>query len=780
MPILTIGDASFDLHPSGPRAWTPGEANEWAEAVTSAATSGALGGPDTTISSAGLAKLRRNAQGIVEASEDGEIFKRLSRAAEVYNVRDYLNDAQKANLAAGSAVNATAAMQAIFAIISAVPGVSDALDAIIEVPGAADLFQISSTCTYIGGVGRSLVFKGETGLSRGGSKASGFIWTGAQGGTMFDLRAINGSVIKDLAFNGGNLAKYVLRLREYYEGGAQIASSGVWLYRCRFNEPTLLDGNSALVAAGHDNGVAGTKQASEYRFFYCDFNGCNELGQQGWGFRALTAGNTKNFVFSHCTFSQLYRCAEAGSGYMIVVECNAGNIGYDRDSNACMFVHSGNTLNIQGGGLENGALGYYARFAKPGQSTSTLISGVYLSCTPPADDFVIDVFGPTRISQSHFENTSRAGAPAWAPSTAYTVGQYRKNNGRIYRCAVSGTSAASGGPSGIVTLGTETDGSVTWKFITAATMLEWAASTAYTLGKERFNGDKAYRVTVAGTSAASGGPTGTGSTIVDGSVTWSYMNPAVADTLRIRADASKVADGWGGKVIEGCSFPYIDDQVITATPVYDGSNHLGKGDYARSVAHQVTCLGNVTGESGSDIDRPLPDTIGTALTNLRDTMWTDDLAGELPNATVLRNDGDVFAITVPAADLAPNSGLRTLCLLPPFSKLTSCVARVTTPFSGTGLSGTIEMSVGIEAVAGLPDEDGILLAFDAKTAAITRGKAAAHYGAQFDTALGGYIGNDPGGYQDRLKVRVAVGAGSVANLSAGSVTFYIEFKRLGV
>lgn len=55
----------------------------------------------------------------------------------------------------------------------------------------------------------------------------------------------------------------------------------------------------------------------------------------------------------------------------------------------------------------------------------------------------------------------------------------------------------------------------------------WVASTAYTLGQIRVNGSNVYRVTVAGTSAGSGGPTGTGSAIVDGTVTWSYISASV-------------------------------------------------------------------------------------------------------------------------------------------------------------------------------------------------------------------------------------------------------------
>jgi len=54
----------------------------------------------------------------------------------------------------------------------------------------------------------------------------------------------------------------------------------------------------------------------------------------------------------------------------------------------------------------------------------------------------------------------------------------------------------------------------------------WAASTAYALGaRVLHDSGRTYSCTTAGTSAASGGPTGTGSAIVDGTVRWAYVLP---------------------------------------------------------------------------------------------------------------------------------------------------------------------------------------------------------------------------------------------------------------
>lgn len=56
----------------------------------------------------------------------------------------------------------------------------------------------------------------------------------------------------------------------------------------------------------------------------------------------------------------------------------------------------------------------------------------------------------------------------------------------------------------------------------------WAASTAYLVDQHVINDSgKCYKCTVAGTSAASGGPTGTAvSGITDGTATWGYVGTA--------------------------------------------------------------------------------------------------------------------------------------------------------------------------------------------------------------------------------------------------------------
>jgi uncharacterized phage protein gp47/JayE len=51
----------------------------------------------------------------------------------------------------------------------------------------------------------------------------------------------------------------------------------------------------------------------------------------------------------------------------------------------------------------------------------------------------------------------------------------------------------------------------------------WVALTVYAAGDRRTNGGSVYQCTIAGQSAGAGGPTGTGTAIVDGTVTWRYL-----------------------------------------------------------------------------------------------------------------------------------------------------------------------------------------------------------------------------------------------------------------
>lgn len=89
-------------------------------------------------------------------------------------------------------------------------------------------------------------------------------------------------------------------------------------------------------------------------------------------------------------------------------------------------------------------------------------------------------------------------ATAWAITTAYVVGDLRTNSGNIYRCTVSGTSAGAGGPSGTGTA--IVDNTVTWRFLGVGTGL--ATLQPATATEDGPNAAVAYTVTVIETPVA--------------------------------------------------------------------------------------------------------------------------------------------------------------------------------------------------------------------------------------------------------------------------------------
>lgn len=64
--------------------------------------------------------------------------------------------------------------------------------------------------------------------------------------------------------------------------------------------------------------------------------------------------------------------------------------------------------------------------------------------------------------------------------------------------------------------------------VTLAAVMPWAGATTYAAGDRRANSGELYEVVTGGASAASGGPSGTGTSIVDGAVTWRWIGSGAA------------------------------------------------------------------------------------------------------------------------------------------------------------------------------------------------------------------------------------------------------------
>jgi hypothetical protein len=70
-----------------------------------------------------------------------------------------------------------------------------------------------------------------------------------------------------------------------------------------------------------------------------------------------------------------------------------------------------------------------------------------------------------------------------------------------------------------------------WAKAAPGATVPWAPTTAYLVGDKVVNGPNTYNATVGGTSAGSGGPTGTGTGITDGTVTWNFRSAFSATAI---------------------------------------------------------------------------------------------------------------------------------------------------------------------------------------------------------------------------------------------------------
>jgi hypothetical protein len=148
-------------------------------------------------------------------------------------------------------------------------------------------------------------------------------------------------------------------------------------------------------------------------------------------------------------------------------------------------------------------------------------------------------------------------APDWEATHAYAAGDVVTNGGNLYRCSTAGTSAASGGPSGT---GTDpiTDGTAKWYYLAPAgdTVTVWEPETPYTAGEKVNSHGFVYLCVRGGTSAAEGtsdGPVGNGSGIVDGTCEWDFVG----------SDADPAAPDFGGAI-------GVTRDRVTGTDVYVG------------------------------------------------------------------------------------------------------------------------------------------------------------------------------------------------------------------
>jgi hypothetical protein len=251
---------------------------------------------------------------------------------------------------------------------------------------------------------------------------------------------------------------------------------------------------------------------------------------------------------------------------------------------------------------------------------------------------------------------------AWQATTAYSVGQLVTNAGNTYECTTAGTSAASGGPMATTATGIP-DGNAYWACVTSATWLvnaatatAWQANHSYTLNDVVTNAGNTYYCTTAGKSAnaASGGPTGTGSGIVD-ALTWAYTDLVgnATDNAYVVYVPPSTTGSTTDNTIESClrlgathpdeTTTYSDvcsstDTFYALSSTYQGSNGIalltpGSINMVAAGGVSTTCSSNTFSTAGpsysvtaepNDPNNPTPSNVSKIIT----ASLTEKFGGE--------------------------------------------------------------------------------------------------------------------------------------------------------
>lgn len=121
-----------------------------------------------------------------------------------------------------------------------------------------------------------------------------------------------------------------------------------------------------------------------------------------------------------------------------------------------------------------------------------------------------------------------------------------------------------------------------------STILPWVISTAYTIRTSWVTlGGNVYLCTTSGTSAGSGGPSGTGSDITDGTAHWTYIGPA-------GVEAAPTLSLYNGTIPANCAAS-LSGNTLLAT----GTLPAGWLAAASSGAKAKAGTWTVTGQSGA-------------------------------------------------------------------------------------------------------------------------------------------------------------------------------------
>jgi TP901-1 family phage major tail protein len=121
------------------------------------------------------------------------------------------------------------------------------------------------------------------------------------------------------------------------------------------------------------------------------------------------------------------------------------------------------------------------------------------------------------------------------------------------------------------------------------TFTAWAINTVYTAGQARTNGGNIYICTTGGTSAGAGGPTGTGSSIADNTVTWAYHGPSTAMFQQVHQPGGTAARPSKVRKLSDNNLYYLYNQQLYRS-TDGGATFAALGSAVTKTANQIAVV----------------------------------------------------------------------------------------------------------------------------------------------------------------------------------------------
>lgn len=162
---------------------------------------------------------------------------------------------------------------------------------------------------------------------------------------------------------------------------------------------------------------------------------------------------------------------------------------------------------------------------------------------------------------------------------------------------------------------------------TIAAATAWAALTVYTAAQRRTNGGNIYEVVTGGTSAASGGPSGTGTAITDGTVTWKFLGVGTG-----YVDVAMESEETGPVVAAARTLTVIETPVAGWSSVINnldaelGANEESDSSLRLKREDELRALGNASVEAIRSALLQIPDVVqATVFENITNVIDVDGI-----------------------------------------------------------------------------------------------------------------------------------------------------------